>query len=104
MQKKILVSLLVISLVLMALPLTALGASRYCGWCDKTQSWRACCYGVKTKASSYAACGSNCNYYSVWYRNGEKCPTCTNKVQVAGDHHEKNIHDISSHNTNHCPY
>lgn len=104
MRKRTLISILLVMIMVTAIPLTSMAASRYCGPCNRTSNWVKCCAGVRSKASIYGTCGTDCNYYSVWYRNGEKCPTCNNKVQVTGDHWEANIHDIPSHDSRHCPY
>lgn len=107
-MRKTIATLILLVLLVAVVPMSALAGSRYCPICDKTQNWSACCYGTKFAASLYGACGdvANCNWYTLYNYNGEKCPTCINKWRLSTGHACKGLHSVTNpyHNYNFCPY
>lgn len=106
-MKRVIALMLVLGLVLAAVPALA-DTARYCPVCEKTTNWKPACSLNRSGVSSYGLCGDypNCNWYSLYRYNGEKCVGCGNMWTLSTDHACKGLHSVTKpyHNYSWCPY
>lgn len=99
---------LVLTMLLAAVPAFA-SSIRYCPICDEMTTWRNTCSGNRYGASAYGKCGDqpNCNWYTLYRYDGEKCDSCRiNKWTLSTYHGCKGIHSVRTpaHDYSWCPY
>lgn len=105
MKRRIMVSAVVLTLLLMIVaPITA-SAAIYCGSCSKNTNWSLVCYGGKSYDSTYVSCAtSGCSFYNRYNKTNQRCTSCKANYLYYGTHKHYQYHFTSSHNKSVCTY